>query len=181
GPGGSGKTRLAVELGRRIGDRFEGAWFVRLAEVSDPEDVPAAIARAAGLPEVEGVPALDRVVNHARDRRLLLVVDNAEHVLDAAPGFGRIAAASDGVRVVVTSQAPLRVAGEHVLRLEPLRLPLAGDTDVRALAEVPSVALLLQRARAAGSELVLDESNAEDIAELCRRLEGMPLAIELAA
>src|SRR5204863_3538314 len=67
GPGGSGKTRLAVELGRRIGDRFEGAWFVRLAEVSDPEDVPAAIARAAGLPEVEGVPALDRVVNHARD------------------------------------------------------------------------------------------------------------------
>jgi predicted ATPase/class 3 adenylate cyclase len=181
GPGGSGKTRLAIELGRRIGDRFDGAWFVRLAEVSDPEDVPAAIARAAGLPELEGVPPLDRVLDHARDRRLLLVIDNAEHVLDAAPGFARIAAAGDRVRVVVTSQAPLRVSGEHVLRLEPLRLPEAVNGDPGGLADVPSVALLLERARAAGSELVLDASNAADVAELCRQLEGMPLAIELAA
>jgi predicted ATPase/class 3 adenylate cyclase len=181
GPGGSGKTRLAIELGRRIGDRFDGAWFVRLAEVAEPADVPAAVARAAGLPEVAGVPPLDRVLDHARDRRLLLVIDNAEHVLDAAPGFARIAAAGDGVRVVVTSQAPLRVAGEHVLRVEPLRLPEAVNGDLEALAEVPSVALLLQRARAAGSELQLDAGNAADVAELCRRLEGMPLAIELAA
>jgi predicted ATPase/class 3 adenylate cyclase len=181
GPGGSGKTRLAIELGRRIGDRFDGAWFVRLAEVTEAADVPAAVARAAGLPELDGVPPLDRVVDHARGRRLLLVIDNAEHVLDAAPGFARIAASGDGVRVVVTSQAPLRVAGEHVLRLEPLRLPAAVNGDLEALAAVPAVALLLQRARAAGSVLELDAANAADIAELCRQLEGMPLAIELAA
>jgi predicted ATPase len=181
GPGGSGKTRLAIELGRRIGDRFDGAWFVRLAEVTEPADVPAAVARAAGLPEVDGVPPLDRVLDHARGRRLLLVIDNAEHVLDAAPGFARIASAGDGVRVVVTSQAPLRVAGEHVLRLAPLGLPNGVHGDIEALARVPSVALLLQRARAAGSELELDTANAGDVAELCRRLEGMPLAIELAA
>ena len=181
GPGGSGKTRLAIELGRRIGDRFEGAWFVRLAEVSEAEEVPAALARAARLPEVEGVAPLERVIEHARRRRLLLVIDNAEHVLEAAPDLARIASAGDRVRVVVTSQAPLRVAGEHVLRLAPLRLPNGTHGDLEALAQVPSVALLLERAQAGGAALELDESNAEDIAELCRRLEGMPLAIELAA
>jgi predicted ATPase/class 3 adenylate cyclase len=181
GPGGSGKTRLVVELGHRLLDQFDGVWFVALEELSDPAEVIGAVAHTLGLPDTAGVPDLDRVVDYVRTRRLLLLLDNAEHVLDAAPQIARVAAAGDAVRIVVTSQAPLRVAGEHVVRLEPLRTPTGAEDDPEALAGVPSVALLVQRARAAGSSFALTVDNAADVARLCRQLEGMPLAIELAA
>ena len=168
GPGGSGKTRLAIELGHSVAEHFESVWFIALDAVREPADVMPAVARTIGLPEVAGVDDADRVVDHVRPRRTLLLLDNAEHVLDAAPEIGRLALAGDGVRVVVTSQATLRVAGEHVMRLAALDVPEA-------------VELLVERARAAGSAFELTPDNAEDVAQLCRRLEGMPLAIELAA
>jgi predicted ATPase/class 3 adenylate cyclase len=181
GAGGSGKTRLVVELGHRVMDQFDGVWFVALEELSDPGEVIGAVARTLGLPDTPGVPEIDRVIDYVRTRRLLLLLDNAEHVLEAAPQIGQVAAAGDGVRVVVTSQAPLRVAGEHVVRLQPLRVPSGSEDDPATLAAVPAVVLLLRRARAAGSSFELSAANAAEVARLCRQLEGMPLAIELAA
>jgi predicted ATPase/class 3 adenylate cyclase len=169
GPGGSGKTRLAVELGHRVAGEFpDGVTFVGLEALSDAESGPTAVAHALGLAELAGAPVLQRVVDHLRDRRALLVLDNYEHMLDAAPDAAELAAAGDGVRVIVTSQVPLHVTGEHVYPLAPL------DAD-------DGVELLVQRARAAAPGFALTEANAGAVRALVERLEGMPLAIELAA
>jgi predicted ATPase/class 3 adenylate cyclase len=178
GPGGSGKTRLAMELGHRVAERFESVWFVALEEVAQPEEVIGAIVRTLRLP---GAPELDRLVDHLGGRRVLLLVDNAEHLVDAAPQLGRLAAAGDGVRLVVTSQTPLRVGAERLLRLEPLVVPTGAEHDIAELAAVPAVALLRERAAQAGTPLDMTDVNAADVARLCNQLEGMPLAIELAA
>jgi predicted ATPase len=181
GPGGSGKTRLALEVARRAAEGFDAAWFVALEHVLDPNDVMVALSRAMGLPEAPGVDAGERVLDHLSARNVLLVLDNLEHLIDAAPLIGHVARAGPEVRVLVTSQIPLRLGGEHVLALDPLELPTGSERELSALRAVPSVALLAGRAAAAGTGWELTEENRFDVAGLCRRLEGMPLALELAA
>ena len=181
GPGGSGKTRLALELARRAADGFDAVWFVALEHVLDPNEVTSALSRAMGLPEAPGVDAGERVLDHLRARNVLLVLDNLEHVIDAAPLVGHVARAGPEVRVLVTSQIPLREGGEHVLALDPLELPTGSERELSALRAVPSVALLADRASAGSTGWELTEGNMFDVAGLCRRLEGMPLALELAA
>jgi hypothetical protein len=181
GPGGSGKTRLAVELAQRAAEDFDAVWWVPLEPILDPNEVMGAVARAIGVPEVAGVEAADRVLDHLRARSVLLVLDALEHVIDVAPLIGQVARAGPEVRVLVTSMLPLRVAGEHVLSLESLTVPTGSERDLAALRAVPSVALLAERAAAAEPGWELTESDRFDAARLCRELEGLPLALELAA
>jgi predicted ATPase len=183
GPGGSGKTRLALELAARLTEDVDAVWWVRLAPILDPNEVMGAVSRAMQLPELAGVEALERVVDHLRARSVLVVLDQLEHVLDVASLIGEVARASPEVRVLVTSRVPLRVAGEHVLSLDPLPVPTGSEPDLAALRSVPSVALLAQRAGSAPGGGAWEPTAADqfDTARLCRRLEGLPLALELAA
>ncbi|MGZ4243356.1 MAG: ATP-binding protein [Solirubrobacteraceae bacterium] len=181
GPGGAGKTRLAVEVAQRAAEGFDAVWFLALEQVPDPNDVMGALARVMGLPELAGVDAGERVLTHLRARSVLLVLDNLEHLLEVAPLVGQVARAGPGVRVLVTSEAPLRIGGEHVLQLDPLALPTGTEREPSALRAVPSVALLLERAAAAGTGFALTDDTRFDVTHLCRQLEGMPLALELAA
>ena len=182
GPGGSGKTRLAIALGRRLLGSFpDGVFFVALDELTEAAAVPAAIVRALELPDVPGVAALDRVTAHLAARHVLLVLDNVEHLLDAAVVARRIVEAAPGVQVVATSQAPLRVAGEEIVPVPRLAIPAAAETDLEVLARVPSVALLLDRARSAAPGFALTRDNAAAVQALCAFVDGLPLALELAA
>jgi len=178
GPGGSGKTRVAIALARRVLGSFpDGVFFVALDELSAASAVPTAIAAALQIPET----TLDRVAEHLAERRVLLVLDNMEHLLDAAPVAQRLVEAGDGVQVLATSQAPLRVAGEEVVTVAPLPVPTDGNGDLDALARVPAVALLLERARSAAPGFALTAANSAAVRDLCARLDGLPLALELAA
>ncbi len=181
GPGGSGKTRLALELGRRLADDVDAVWWVGLQHILDPNDVMGAVSRAMELPELAGVEALERVLDHLRARSVLVVLDQLEHLLEVGSLIGRVARTSPEVRVLVTSRLPLRVAGEHVLSLDPLPVPTGSERDLAALGSVPSVALLAERAAAVGGAWEPTASDQFDTARLCRRLEGLPLALELAA
>ena len=185
GPGGVGKTRLALELARRAAGDFDAVWWVALEPILDPNEVMGAVARAIGLPEVAGVEAAERVQDHLRARSVLLVLDPLEHVIDVAPLIGQVARAGPEVRVLVTSMLPLRVGGEHVLSLDPLPVPTGSERDIDALRSVPSLALLAERATTAGTGTgiawELTEPERFEIARLCRQLDGVPLAVELAA
>ncbi|HEY6522368.1 MAG TPA: NB-ARC domain-containing protein [Solirubrobacteraceae bacterium] len=181
GPGGSGKTRLALELARRVAGNVDAVWWVGLAHVLDPNEVMGAVSRAMGLPELVGVEAAERVLDHLRARSALVVLDNLEHVLEVAPLIGQVARVAPEVRVLVTSRLPLRIAGENVLSLDPLPVPTGSERDLAALRAVPSVALLAERAAAAGTGWEPAQSDQFDLARLCRQLDGLPLALELAA
>jgi non-specific serine/threonine protein kinase len=183
GAGGSGKTRLGIELARRvIGDYPDGARFVPLAAVRDPELVPSAIAQRLGLQDSRGRPLVEHLTSYLRDRTMLLVLDNFEHVLDCGPVVAELLAAGGGTRVVVTSRSPLRIAGEQEFPVPPLPIPEPGaETSEAALASCPSTALFLARARAVVPRFRLDDASATAIAAIVRRLDGLPLAIELAA
>ena len=179
GPGGSGKTRLALHVARElVADYSDGAFFVELAPITDPRIVPSSIADAVGAKAEGQRPVLDTLREHVRDLELLLVLDNFEQVLAAAPIVSDLLDTAPRLRIFVTSREPLHVAGEHELHLPPLGLPPDGAEDVRAS---EAVELFVQRATAVDPEFVLDEENALVVAELCRRLDGLPLAIELAA
>jgi len=168
GPGGTGKSRLALELAWEAVERFaDGVYLVRLGQVGDAELVPSAIADALGVRESNGRPLLGAIAEDLRDRELLLVVDNFEHVLDAAPLLATLFEASAGVRLLATSRVPLRLRGEHVVDIEPL--PVEDATS-----------LFFERARSVDHRFDA-EAEAETVAEICRRLDGLPLAIELAA
>ncbi len=180
GPGGTGKTRLAIELGHRLAERFDGVWLVSLEQIVRPGEVVGAIARTIGLPESQGAPDLDQVTDYLAERSVLLLLDNLEHLLDSAPAIERIAIAGGRTRVLGTSQAPLRTPSERVLRLDPLQLP-GPETDPDAVAAVPAVQMLLERTAAAGVSLIVDETTTSGLVRLCHQLEGLPLAIELAA
>ena len=179
GPGGVGKTRLAGEVARRVAARFaDGAWLAELAPVRDPAQVPSAVAAALGVREQPGVPAAEAVARVLARRQLLLVLDNCEHVIGAAAQLcGGLLQACDDLRIVATSREPLRIAGEAAYRLAPLPVPGPGDaSDVAG-----AVALFADRARAADAGFALTGQNRGDVARLVGRLDGMPLAIELAA
>jgi non-specific serine/threonine protein kinase len=184
GPGGVGKTRLADEVARQVADRFaDGAWLVELAPVPDPAQVPAAMAAALDVRPPPGVPVTEALSRVLARRQLLVVLDNCEHVIGAAAELcGELLRACDDLRILATSREALRIAGEAVYRLTPLPVPDLGAGDAAAdVGGADAVALFADRARAADAGFTLTGSNREDVARLVGRLDGMPLAIELAA
>ena len=183
GPGGVGKTRLAVEVARRLaGDFPGGAWFVDLAPVTDPEQVVPAIAAVLGVAEEPDRPLVVGLTDHVRGQRVLVLLDNMEQVVAGAPPVAALCAACPDLVILVTSRAPLRVPEEWVYPVGQLALPDLDDLpSLPTLAQNPSVHLFVERAREARKEFVLTEGTAQSVAEICHRLDGLPLAIELAA
>jgi predicted ATPase/tRNA A-37 threonylcarbamoyl transferase component Bud32 len=183
GTGGTGKTRLAREVGERLRGSFEGGvWFVPLAHISDSGLVAPTIGHALGLHDQGSKSLLDAFVARAGGRRLLLVLDNLEQIIAAASWIVELLERVPTLSVLVTSRVLLRVHGEHELIVPPLGVPdLASSAEVRAIAASPSVQLFVERARAVDASFALTEENAAAVAEICVRLDGLPLAIELAA
>lgn len=187
GAGGSGKTRLSLELAasilREIPSRFpDGAWFVSLSMITDPKLVVPSIADALNVQETTRANLFDDMAQYLRSKRLLLLLDNFEHVAEAASLVAQLLAAAPEVSMVVTSRAPLRVYGEHEYPLDPLPLPDPARLPPLAdLARQSAMALFVDRARAAAPDFTLTPQNAAAVAEICVRLDGLPLAIELAA
>ncbi len=182
GPGGTGKTRLALEAAGLMLDRFrDGVFFVPLAAITDPELVTSAISDALSLRH-STVPPEDRLTEYLSDLEMLLILDNFEQVLDARSLVARLLAASPGLRVLATSRSPLRIYGEQEVSVEPLHVPgLVEHVPLSAMADFDSVALFVDRARDVNPEFSLDESNASRITAIVSALDGLPLAIELAA
>lgn len=183
GPGGTGKTRLAIEAARRFGElEAVRVVFVPLETVTDPGLVLPAIARGFGLDGGAGDSGAAPLRDYLRHRRALLVLDNFEQVVAAAPALAELVRSADGLQVLATSREPLRVRGERELPVAPLPVPDADLlVDPADLARIPAVELFLDRARAVRPDLTLDAVSAPLVAEICRRLDGLPLALELAA
>jgi predicted ATPase/class 3 adenylate cyclase/DNA-binding CsgD family transcriptional regulator len=181
GPGGTGKTRLAAEVARQLaGGYADGAWLVELAPVAHDAEVATVVAAALGAREQPGVPAAGVVARVLARQQLLLVLDNCEHVIGAAAELcAGLLAAADDVRILATSREPLLVTGEARYRLAPLALPDPGDLTDAASAE--AVALFADRASSADTRFALTDETTPTVARLVARLDGMPLAIELAA
>jgi predicted ATPase/DNA-binding CsgD family transcriptional regulator len=184
GPGGVGKTRLAVRLATDLGRGFaDGGWWVSLAEVREPGQVAAALVTALDVHDQEPTEPAQLVVSQLRDSALLLVLDNCEHLLSATAAMvDDILRAAPQVRVIVTSREPLQVSGEYVLPVPPLGLPPAeGGLSLAQLEQNEAVNLFVERARSATGVFELTSVNQAAVVEICRRLDGLPLAIELAA
>jgi len=182
GPGGTGKSTLSLKVARDLLSDFpHGVFFVALT-TSDPALVAPTIAQVLGIKEQRGTPLTNSIKEFFRERRMLLVLDNFEQVIAAAPLLTDLLTGSAELRIVVTSRAALRVRGEHEFPVAPLETP---DTTrlvtVDQLAQCPSVALFLSRAQAVKSDFTLNDTNAQAVAEICLKLDGLPLAIELAA
>jgi predicted ATPase/DNA-binding CsgD family transcriptional regulator len=183
GPGGVGKTRLGVEVARGILDDFpDGACFVSLASVTDHRLLASTIGQALGLREAGEKRVLERVAAYMQERQMLLLLDSFEQLLEASPVVSDLLAACSGLTVLVTSRAALHISGEHEFPVPPLALPdpknlPAGDT----LLQYPAVALFAVRARALDPDFAVNQDNAAAVAEICARVEGLPLALELAA
>jgi predicted ATPase/class 3 adenylate cyclase len=181
GAGGSGKTRLAVAAADRLLPRFDdGVFFAALAPLEDGERVPAAIAASLGLREAPDRPLLDVVEEHLRDKTLLLVTDNFEHLTAAAPVVARLLQGSPALSVLATSRELLRVYGEQEYPVPPLPVPSPNGSS-EPLTANPCVQLFAERAAAVRADFRLTPENAPVIAEICRRVDGLPLAVELAA
>ncbi|MGH2534460.1 MAG: LuxR C-terminal-related transcriptional regulator [Thermomicrobiales bacterium] len=183
GPGGVGKTRLALAVAWELaGDYSDGAVFVPLAPIRDPGLVAAAVARTLDLREHDDRPVLDLLKVSLRERELLLVLDNFEQVNAAAALVPDLLVACPHLTILVASRARLGVTGERAVRLAPLALPdVSAVPSVARLCDAAAVRLFVERARAVNSDFRLTEANAAAVAEICRRLDGLPLAIELAA
>ena len=177
GPGGTGKTTLALELARRVSEEYpDGAWFVDLQAVTDPDLVRGEIAHGLGLFDGPAGPAAERLNDFIRERELLIVIDNFEQVAAAAGSVGEIVRSSPRSRVLVTSRVPLRVGGEQEFPVRPLAVDATPDAT-----ESEAVQLFLDRARSVRPDLHPTETDMAAISEICRLLDGLPLAIELAA
>jgi predicted ATPase/transcriptional regulator with XRE-family HTH domain len=182
GPGGTGKTRLGIAAAERAAAHFaDGVAFVDLAAVTDARLAPAMIARALDLPETPGQTPEETLCAFLAGKRLLLILDNFEHLVDAAPIVPLLLSACPDLSVLVTSREPLRVSGEHELPLAPLPTPRAGQTSVASAERSDAVALFVERAAAVHPGFAVTAANAEIVIEICRRLDGLPLALELAA
>src|SRR4051794_27730741 len=184
GAGGVGKTRLAVraaaDLQRGVAD---GAWLVELGGLTAPELVPKAVLTSVGLGDESGRWPVSHLIDHLATKRLLLVLDNCEHLLDACAVLAdSLLREAPQLRILATSRQPLGIAAERVVPIDPLALPDPdGPRSADRAARSEAVALLIDRAGAAGADLKLTEANSADVVELARRLDGIPLAIELAA
>ena len=188
GPGGIGKTRLAVQVAASLLDHFaDGVYFVSLASIREPELVGATIAQTLGLREVGGQPSLESLQDYIQGRQMLLVLDNFEQVAAAAPLVATLLASCRRLKILATSLAPLHLYDEQEYSVPPLALPDAerlGAIDMDQLpdlGQVAAVALFIRRAQAAKSDFTLSTANAAAVAEICISLDGLPLAIELAA
>lgn len=182
GPGGIGKSRLAIEVARHAGERFDRVTFVSLAEVRDPGELLTAIARELGVRNAGDAPLSEQLGIARAGRRDLIVLDNFEQIVSAAPDVSALLTDLPGATFLVTSRLRLRVRGEQVFDVEPLGLPPEpGQVSDRALLDAPSVQLFRDRARSADPRFDVTDDNIEDVARICRALEGVPLAIELAA
>ena len=183
GPGGSGKTRLALRAAAELLDEYrDGVFLVELEPITDPRLVPSTVAGAIGA-RSEGVrPVLETLKDHLRDREMLLVLDNFEQVIEGAPITADLLASSPRMRIRVTSREPLHVTGEQELAVPPLDLPAPGEApSLETVARYEAVALFVQRAKAVDPTFQLTEAIAPVVVDLCLRLDGLPLAIELAA
>lgn len=182
GAGGAGKTRLAIEAARRLEARLPTVVYVPLAAVRDPAFVPSALARAI-VDSPTADDSLTEVVAQLNrsTERTLLVLDNFEQIIDAAPMVGELLAECPHLSVLATSREPLRITGEQVFPVRPLALPPTEGLSPEALRQVASVALFVDRAQAADPDFELRPDNASAVAQLCRRFDGLPLALELAA
>lgn len=183
GPGGTGKTRLSLEVGAQmLGDFEDGVFLVALAPITDPSLVASAIAKTLSVKESAEHSLIDHLKGHLSDKRMLLLLDNFEQMLDAAPLVVELLAASPQLKILVTSRAVLHVTGEHQFPVPPLTVPDGKSVPpVKVLEQYSAVALFTQRARAVKPDFAITETNAGAVIEICRRLEGLPLAIELAA
>lgn len=182
GPGGVGKTRLALQLADDLGDAFaDGVWFVPLAPVRDSALVMPTIAQALGVGDTGSIPVETRLHAWLRDREVLLVLDNVEHLLDVGPRLSTLLEACPGMTLLVTSRAVLHLSGEQVVPVPPLELPNAGSASLEAVAASPAVRLFTSRAKAVRRDFELTDENAEAVVGICQRLDGVPLALELAA
>jgi len=186
GAGGSGKTRLALEVASEVTSQFRGGvWFVPLASISDPAMVATSLAETLGLRQISGKPIALAIREHVHltvHAPALLVIDNVEHVLESAPLFGELLDASEALKILVTSRAPLNIYGEHKFDVPPLPTP---DLDrlppLSALCLNPAVELFVQRATAVNPGFELNLDNYSAVAEICIGVDGLPLGIELAA
>jgi predicted ATPase/class 3 adenylate cyclase len=182
GPGGTGKTRLALRVAADLLERVEdGVYMVDLSSITDPALVLSNIASSLGVREEPGPDLFETLAEYFRDRDLLLVLDNFEHVIEAAPAIGRLLDAGPRLRVLATSRAPLRLPGEHEYLVEPLPVPDVRRIDLDVLNASESVKLFVQRAASVRRDFRLTDENAAAVAEIVRRVDGLPLAIELAA
>jgi predicted ATPase/DNA-binding CsgD family transcriptional regulator len=182
GPGGVGKTRLALAVAQEVAPAFDaGAVFVDLAPVTDPGLVPATVAAALRVATTRR-HVTEAVIAHLRSRQILVLLDNCEHVMQSAATLtAALLAACPALQILATSRAPLRVRGEHLYPVSPLAVSDANVTRLDEVRHAPAVALFTHRARAARPTFALDEGNAAAVAAICRELDGLPLAIELAA
>jgi predicted ATPase/Tfp pilus assembly protein PilF len=182
GPGGVGKSRLALEVATRLHQHYkDGVYFVPLAQVTDPDLVVPAIAGALHIGESGGASLLGSLKEQVRGKKLLLLLDNFEQLEDAAPVLSELLAAAPELELLVTSRFTLHLSAEHLYEVRPLSLPLAGRSPFEAIRATEAVQLFVARARALKPTFSLTVENALAVAELCYRLDGLPLAIELAA
>ena len=183
GPGGAGKTRLGLQVAAELCDQFkEGVYFVNLAPISDPEFVVSTIAQVLQLKETGELALLDLLKGYLRDKHMLLLLDNFEQVVSAALQVADLLAATPKLKVIVTSREVLHIRGEHEFPVPPMAFPdPAHIPDMMALAQYEAVVLFIQRATEVNPDFQLTPANARDIAGICIQLDGLPLAIELAA
>ncbi len=182
GPGGSGKTRLALQAAAELVEEFpQGVYFVALEPITDPELLLPTIGRTVGLKQNAGLLP-DRLKEFLADRRLLLVLDNVEQLVEGAPDLAELLAAARQLKLLVTSRTPLHLSGEHEFPVPPLTLPdPAHLPELASMSEYEAVALFVDRAQAVRADFAVTRANARAIAEICVKLDGLPLAIELAA
>jgi predicted ATPase len=181
GPGGIGKTRLALAAAESLVEDRDAVWWVDLAALTDPDDVPAAVAAAVGVSAEGSRPLLELVADRLAGRRALLVLDNAEHVLAAAPQLRLLLSRCPATQLLVTSRTLLRLRGEQDVPLGPLAVPATDDHRLGPVTACAAVQLFTARARRADPSFTVTEESAAALAEVVRRLEGLPLAVELVA
>jgi len=182
GPGGTGKTRLALQVGATLLYDFDNGVFLVSLATSNPSLVASAIAGSLGIKEVPGHPLEETLADYLREKHCLLLLDNFEHLLDACPLVVTLLDRCPTLKVLITSQTVLQLAREHVFEVPPLSIPDPHRLpDLESLTRYEAVALFIQRAQAAKASFALTDESAPAVAEICSRLEGLPLAIELAA
>jgi predicted ATPase len=181
GPGGTGKTRLSQETAAEMLEYFpDGVFFIQLAPISDPELVPTTIARTIGVREGGGLPPLENLKSYLGDKHLLLLLDNFEQVMDATVIVSELLAAAPDLKLILTSRIPLQVRGEQEYPVPPLDVP-GTDVALEEMAGIECVQMFVALTQAANPSFEFNRENAAAVAEICRRLDGLPLAIEIAA
>jgi hypothetical protein len=180
GPGGTGKTSLAATLGAEVLSTFpDGVFFVDLSPLTDSSLFTPAIAQALSLRETPGRSLTQSLAEHLSSKAMLLILDNFEQVIDAAPEVSSLLTEAASLEVMVTSREALRIQGERVFSLPPLQIPSQDQSDLEEVARSPAVPLFVERAHAIKADFSLTHDNASDVAAICRRLDGLPLALEL--